>query len=262
MRSRSRRATSRRPWRGRATSSTSADPKLKWVIPETGGIIWTDNMLIPLGGSVPTASTYMNFVYEPEIAAQLALGADYISSVKGVKEEAAKLNPKAAREHARLPHRRHALADAPERPGDVHQPGLRGAVAGGPGHVARRRWARSSTGTGARRRTSCSRPGSLWLAIFFLIPLAFLGYESLQSGSSRTSSSPGSSRTSRTGSATTTSSSCGRSSTPESRRSRASFSPTRSSTGSPSGPGRGAISSCSSSSRRSSSRTSCGRSPG
>jgi spermidine/putrescine transport system substrate-binding protein len=71
------------------------NPKLKWVIPETGGIIWTDNMLIPLGGSVPTASTYMNFVYEPEIAAQLALGANYISAVKGVKEEAAKISPEA-----------------------------------------------------------------------------------------------------------------------------------------------------------------------
>ena len=71
------------------------NPKLKWVIPETGGIIWTDNMLIPLGGSVPTASTYMNFVYDPKIAAQLALGANYISAVKGVKEEAAKIDPKA-----------------------------------------------------------------------------------------------------------------------------------------------------------------------
>ena len=72
------------------------DPKLKWVIAKAGGIIWTDNMLIPTGGSVPTASTYMNFVYDPKIAAQLALGANYISSVKGVPQEAAKLNPKAA----------------------------------------------------------------------------------------------------------------------------------------------------------------------
>ena len=71
------------------------DPKLKWVIPKSGGIIWTDNMLIPTGGSVPTASTYMNFVYDPNIAAQLALGANYISSVTGVKDEAAKLNPDA-----------------------------------------------------------------------------------------------------------------------------------------------------------------------
>ncbi len=72
------------------------DPKIKWTIAEKGGIIWTDNMLIPLGGSVPTASTFMNFVYDPKIAAQLSLGGNYISSVKGVKEEAAKLNPDAA----------------------------------------------------------------------------------------------------------------------------------------------------------------------
>jgi spermidine/putrescine transport system substrate-binding protein len=70
-------------------------PKVKWDIPEKGGIIWTDNMLIPLGGSVPTASTYMNFVYDPKIAAELALGAGYISSVKGVREEAVKLDPNA-----------------------------------------------------------------------------------------------------------------------------------------------------------------------
>ena len=46
-------------------------------------------MFIPLGGSVPTASTLMNFYFDPEIAAQLALGTSYITSVKGVREEAA-----------------------------------------------------------------------------------------------------------------------------------------------------------------------------
>lgn len=71
-------------------------PYLHWEIPKPGGIIWTDNMLIPTGGSVPTASTYMNFVYDPPIAAQLALGASYISAVKGVQAEATKLNPDAA----------------------------------------------------------------------------------------------------------------------------------------------------------------------
>jgi spermidine/putrescine transport system substrate-binding protein len=72
------------------------EPNIKWAIPKAGGILFTDNMLIPLGGSVPTASTFMNFVYDPKIAAQLALGANYISSVVGVKEEASKLNPDAA----------------------------------------------------------------------------------------------------------------------------------------------------------------------
>jgi spermidine/putrescine transport system substrate-binding protein len=72
------------------------NPKLHWGIAEKGGIIWTDNMLVPLGASVPTASTYMNFVYDPKIAAQIAVGTSFISSVKGVKEEAVKLDPKSS----------------------------------------------------------------------------------------------------------------------------------------------------------------------
>ena len=73
-----------------------ADPHVHWLVPTHGGIIWTDNMIIPLGGSVPTASTYMNFMYGPTISAQWALGANYISSVKNVKQAAVKLDPKAA----------------------------------------------------------------------------------------------------------------------------------------------------------------------
>jgi spermidine/putrescine transport system substrate-binding protein len=80
-------------WSGDIASVVADNPNLKWDIPEKGGIIWTDNMFIPTGGSVPTASTYMNFVYDPKIAAQVAVGTSYISAVKGVKEEAVKLDP-------------------------------------------------------------------------------------------------------------------------------------------------------------------------
>jgi spermidine/putrescine transport system substrate-binding protein len=73
-----------------------ADPHTHWAVTPHGGIIWTDNMIIPLGGSVPTASTYMNFMYDPMISAQWAVGANYISSVKNVKQDAVKLDPKAA----------------------------------------------------------------------------------------------------------------------------------------------------------------------
>jgi spermidine/putrescine transport system substrate-binding protein len=83
-------------WSGDVTQLLADNPHLKWGLPDTGGMIWTDNMFIPTGGSVPTASTYMNFVYDPAIAAELALGATYISSVKGVKEAAVKLDPDAA----------------------------------------------------------------------------------------------------------------------------------------------------------------------
>jgi spermidine/putrescine transport system substrate-binding protein len=83
-------------WSGDIASVVADNPNLKWAIPDKGGIIWTDNMLIPTGGSVPTASTYMNFVYDPKIAAQIAVGTSYISSVRGVKEEAVKLDPASA----------------------------------------------------------------------------------------------------------------------------------------------------------------------
>jgi spermidine/putrescine transport system substrate-binding protein len=84
-------------WSGDVAQLIADNPKLHWTVPEQGGIIWTDNMLIPLGGSVPTACTYMNFVYDPEIAAQIAVGTSYISSVAGVKEFAVKLDPASAK---------------------------------------------------------------------------------------------------------------------------------------------------------------------
>jgi spermidine/putrescine transport system substrate-binding protein len=83
-------------WSGDIASAVADNPNLRWDLPEKGGIIWTDNMLIPTGGSVPTACEYMNFVYDPKIAAQIAVGTSYISSVKGVKEEAVKIDPTSA----------------------------------------------------------------------------------------------------------------------------------------------------------------------
>jgi spermidine/putrescine transport system substrate-binding protein len=84
-------------WSGDVAQLIADNPKLHWAAPEQGGIIWTDNMFIPLGGSVPTASTYMNFVYDPQIAAQIAVGTSYISSVDGVKPYAVKLDPDSAK---------------------------------------------------------------------------------------------------------------------------------------------------------------------
>jgi spermidine/putrescine transport system substrate-binding protein len=80
-------------WSGDIVQLLPDNPKLKWVVPETGGMIWTDNMLIPKGGSAPTASTYMNFVYDPKIAAKLVAAIAYVTPVKGTKEELAKTDP-------------------------------------------------------------------------------------------------------------------------------------------------------------------------
>jgi spermidine/putrescine transport system substrate-binding protein len=53
-------------------------------------------MFIPTGGDVFTASTFMNFVYDPKIAAQIVAYIQYVSPVKGAKEELRKIDPKLA----------------------------------------------------------------------------------------------------------------------------------------------------------------------
>jgi len=77
-------------WSGDVIQLLADNPKLKWGVPKDGGMIWTDNMLIPTGGSVATASTYMNFVYDPAVAAKIAAYVNYVTPVKGAKEELAK----------------------------------------------------------------------------------------------------------------------------------------------------------------------------
>jgi len=74
-------------WSGDMVQLKLDNPKLEFVIPEAGGMIWTDNMLIPKGGDVFTASTFMNYVYDPKVAAQIEAYVNYICPVDGAKEE-------------------------------------------------------------------------------------------------------------------------------------------------------------------------------
>ena len=83
-------------WSGDVVQLQADNANLKWGIPDDGGMIWTDNMLIPKGGDVFTASTYMNFVYDPEVAAKIAAYVNYVTPVKGAKEELAKTDPDTA----------------------------------------------------------------------------------------------------------------------------------------------------------------------
>jgi spermidine/putrescine transport system substrate-binding protein len=80
-------------WSGDIVQLLPDNPDLKWVIPKDGGIIWTDNMIIPKGGDVFTASTYMNYAYTPAVAAKIAAYIQYVTPVKGTKEVLAKTDP-------------------------------------------------------------------------------------------------------------------------------------------------------------------------
>src|ERR671933_2856289 len=64
------------------------NPDLEFLIPEEGAILWTDNMMMPQKPPHPyAAETMMNFVYQPEIAAQIAAYVNYVTPVKGAQEE-------------------------------------------------------------------------------------------------------------------------------------------------------------------------------
>jgi spermidine/putrescine transport system substrate-binding protein len=66
----------------------------EWVLPESGGTLWTDNMLIPaMAAHKKNAETVMNYYYDPKVAAEVAAYVQYITPVDGVKEEIEKIDP-------------------------------------------------------------------------------------------------------------------------------------------------------------------------
>ena len=90
-------------WSGDIVQLQPDNPNLTWGIPDEGGMIWTDNMLIPKDGDVYTASVYMNYVYDPVVAAKLAAYIAYVTPVKGAKEELAKTDPETAKNELIFP---------------------------------------------------------------------------------------------------------------------------------------------------------------
>jgi spermidine/putrescine transport system substrate-binding protein len=84
-------------WSGDMPQIRDTTPKADWTLPNSGGTVWTDNMLIPHGGDVYTASVYMNFYYQPKIAAMVEDAIYYVCPVKGAGREIKKIDPAAAK---------------------------------------------------------------------------------------------------------------------------------------------------------------------
>ncbi|HEV7847610.1 MAG TPA: spermidine/putrescine ABC transporter substrate-binding protein [Thermoleophilaceae bacterium] len=81
-------------WSGDAVQLQADNPNIQFVLPETGGHLWTDNMQVPVGAPHAfTAEKYMDFVYQPEVQAVIAAYVNYICPVNGVKEVLAKEDP-------------------------------------------------------------------------------------------------------------------------------------------------------------------------
>jgi spermidine/putrescine transport system substrate-binding protein len=62
-------------------------PDLEFVVPDTGALIWATCSEIPAGAEHPRdAHAYMDWYYDPEIAAMVTDWVLYITPVKGVQE--------------------------------------------------------------------------------------------------------------------------------------------------------------------------------
>ena len=78
-------------WSGDAVQLKADDPNVEFVLPESGGMLWTDNMQIPVGAPHAfTAEKFIDFIYEPEVQAPIEAYINYICPVEGTKEVIAK----------------------------------------------------------------------------------------------------------------------------------------------------------------------------
>ena len=76
-------------WSGDIFIANSSNPglDLQFVVPDEGGLIWTDNMCIPVHVEHPVdAMTLMDYYYDPKPAAELAEYINYITPVPACKD--------------------------------------------------------------------------------------------------------------------------------------------------------------------------------
>jgi spermidine/putrescine transport system substrate-binding protein len=70
------------------------DPNYTFALPDTGGTLWSDNLMVPIGSPHKTnAEKLFNFYYDPAIAAEVAAYVNYICPVDGAKAEMEKIDP-------------------------------------------------------------------------------------------------------------------------------------------------------------------------
>jgi len=72
--------------------------KWEFALPETGGTLWSDNLLIPKTATNKAgAEALMDYYYRPDVAAQVAAYVNYVCPVQGAQEEMQKIDPELAK---------------------------------------------------------------------------------------------------------------------------------------------------------------------
>jgi spermidine/putrescine transport system substrate-binding protein len=81
-------------WSGDVIAMQYDNPDIKWVVPEEGLSLWSDNMMVPnKADHKANAEALMDHYYDPEVAATLAAWVNYICPVDGAQEAMKKIDP-------------------------------------------------------------------------------------------------------------------------------------------------------------------------
>jgi spermidine/putrescine transport system substrate-binding protein len=81
-------------WSGDITTLNAENgDKWEFLIPESGGTLWSDNLMVPIGSPhKQNAEILMNYYFDPAVAAEVAQYVNYICPVEGAQAEMAKLD--------------------------------------------------------------------------------------------------------------------------------------------------------------------------
>ncbi len=80
-------------WSGDVIQMQYDNSDIKWVVPDEGLSLWSDNMLVPnKADHKANAEALMNYYYDPKVAAQLAAWVNYICPVEGAQDEMKKID--------------------------------------------------------------------------------------------------------------------------------------------------------------------------
>jgi spermidine/putrescine transport system substrate-binding protein len=81
-------------WSGDIIQLQFDNPDIKFVAPEEGLSLWSDNMMVPnKADHKANAEALMDYYYQPEVAAQVAAWVNYICPVDGARQAMEKVDP-------------------------------------------------------------------------------------------------------------------------------------------------------------------------
>ena len=75
----------------------TGDPNWTFTIPESGGTLWSDNLMVPITSTHRrNAQTLIDYYYDPAVAAEVAAYVNYVCPVDGAQAEMEKIDPELA----------------------------------------------------------------------------------------------------------------------------------------------------------------------